>query len=591
MGYRGLYSLLVFLFMHAIGSGSPQEPRELLIDEQTSLKIHQTIDSLYLVGDFSSAIEQTLILMSYYRNNGDLAGEITCNNYMGDFLRAAGSQSKSLEYLRTALALNPSPYDSVLLAKTYNYLAASYFEYCYPAFLDSAKIFATASMAIASEVRDDKLVYRNLNILGKVEEGKGKLDSALFYMKQALDIVQRVNPIDKPLVLSNIAGVYFLKGELAKSRELALEAYDQAKRDNVNTYLRLTTTLLERIYLKEGNFREAHQFLGELALYTRNFLDEKTEERVGTMQEQIRKAEEESEIKQELFGRKILTISLVTVIGLALLFIAVFAVQKIRLRKAYRELLVRNEELKRQQNEMQSLTQELQTSNATLKNFISVMAHDLKNPFNTIIGFSDLLNTEFETLTPDERKLAIDNTHKSAVNAYALLEQLLSWARLQTGSFHLEVNNMPVVDLMDEVINLFQTSAFLKKQKLSTKIPSGLKIRADRNMMLAVFRNLISNAIKFTPEEGSIDISASLSNQTITVLVKDSGVGISEEGISKLFCIDEPYKTAGTGGEKGTGIGLILCREYLAKNKGALTVESTEGEGSTFIITLPASTG
>jgi len=583
--------LMVFLLLALTASyGTSQETSKFLIDQETSVQIHHEVDSLYLVGDYSRAIEQTLILLAYYKNRDDLRGQIVCNNYLGDFLRASGSHTGSLDYLVNALTLNTQLDDSLLRAQTYNYLAASYFELDYPKYLDSAQLYASISIDIANYFQNEKLVYSNLNILGKVEEGSGNFDRALTYMNRALEIVRRASPVDEPLVLCNIAGAYFLKGEIDRSRELALKAYDKAKQDNINTYLRLTTALLERISLHEGNYREAHYYLSELTQYTRNFLDEKTEERVRAMQEQIQQAAEEAEIQQELFRRKILTISLLVLIGLAILFIIVFARQKFRLRKTNRELHARNDDLHRQQEETRNLTLELQTSNATLKNFISIIAHDLKNPFNTIIGFSDLLHTEYGTLTPEERKLAIENTHKSALSAYSLLEQLLSWARLQTGAFQLELTTIDLLELINEVMTHIQTAALLKKQTLSKQIPSGLFIQADKNMMLAVFRNLLSNAIKFTPDGGSINVSAVDAAGTVKILVRDSGVGIPQYGLDKLFSIDEPFKTSGTSGEKGTGIGLLLCKEYLEKNHGTIAVESTEGQGTTFTVAIPRAT-
>lgn len=206
------------------------------------------------------------------------------------------------------------------------------------------------------------------------------------------------------------------------------------------------------------------------------------------------------------------------------------------------------------------MNKELQTTNSTLKNFISIIAHDHKNPFNTFIGFFDLLQTEFDSLTPEERERAIENTHKSALNAFSLLEQLLTWARLQTGTIQLEVTVLDLSQLIDEVMNLLQT---------------------------AVFRNLISNAIKFTPDKGSIDVTAIEKTKTIQLVFRDSGVGISGEGLRRLFSIDDLYKTSGTNGKKGTGIGLLLCRDYLKKNHGNITVESVEGKGTTFRVTFP----
>lgn len=568
MGKGSVISLLFFVFLHTGSSGFTHKAGKLLLNEPPSRQIRDKMDSLYLIGDYSSAIEQNLRLITYYRTNGDLAGEIACNNYMGDFLRAAGNCPVSLEYLYIALDLNEALQDSILLAQTYNHLGATYFETNYPLYLDSSEVYALLSLEIASRLRDEKLVYSDLNILGKVQEGRGKLDSALVFLYQALEIVKQVNPVDEPLVLCNIAGVFFNIGNLTLSKEFGLLAFTQAKELNINTYIRMAASLLERIYILEGNFEEAHHYLRELYTYSRTFLDEKIEERISTMKEQTRQAQEKADIQKELDKRRMIMFFLAIIVLCAVAFIILFAWQKKRLRE---------------------INKELHRTNATLKNFISVIAHDLKNPFNTIIGFSDLLHTEFNTLTPEERKLAIDNTHKSAVNAYTLLEQLLSWARIHTGSFHIELTLINLADLIEEVVNLQQTSAFLKKQKLGTDVPSELKIMADRNMMLTVFRNLLSNAIKFTPEGGKIEVSASRSGETIRILFKDSGVGISEERISQLFRIDEPYKTTGTDGEKGTGFGLILCKEYLNKNKGSLSVESKKGEGSTFIITLPSS--
>jgi len=579
--------LSIFLLMFTVVNSAPQETNKFLIDEQTSLQIHHEIDSLYLAGDYSRAIDQTLILMAYYKEKENTGGQILCCNYMGDFLRASGSRTSSLEYLYQALALNALLHDSILLAQTYTYIGATYFELDYPAYLGSAQVYASLSMDIASRIHDDKLIYSDLNILGKVQEGKGNLDSALLYMTRAHGIVRKVNPVDEALILCNMAGAYFLKGDLERSKELAKEAYNYAKRDNVNTYLRLTTTLLERIYLQEGNFWEAHNYLSELTNYTRNFLDEKTEERVTTMMEQIRLAQEEAAIQKELDRRRLWTIFMVIFAVGALVFLFIFAVQKTRLRKTNKELLVMNQEIRFQQQETETLARKLETSNGTLKKFISIIAHDLKNPFNTIIGFSDLLNTEFDSLSPEERKLAIENTHKSALSAFSLLEKLLSWARMQTGAFQMEVTPVEISGLIDEVVNLVQPSAFLKKQNLITDVPSNIKINADRNMMLAVFRNILSNAIKFTPREGTIKVSATFKGENVKLVVRDSGVGIPESELGKLFNIDEQYKTTGTSGEKGTGLGLLLCREYLEKNNGTIQVESEPGKGTAFTVILP----
>lgn len=557
---------LVFFSFLLTGCSDPQINSKLLIDEPEAIRIHHDLDSLYLAGDYSSAIEQTQILLNYYKNKKDRKGQVVCLNLLGDYLRATGNREGSLESLYAAMELNPLLHDSLLEAQTYNYLGAVFFELDYPIYMDSTIHYARLSMAIAMHEKNESLVYSNLNLLGMAKMGQGDLDSALFYLEQAWEIVKTASPVDEPLVLCNMAGIYYRKGDLKEAKRLSLQAFKQAKANDVNAYIRMASTLLEQFYLLEGNYREAYHYLSELSLYTRNFMDDKIEGRMASMNEQFRQAEETATVQKELELRRLFTISISILLAFSLVFIILFSRQKSRLRKTNKEL---------------------QISNTTLKNFISIMAHDLKSPFNTIIGFSELLKNEFDALTPEERKLAVENTNKSALNAFALLEQLLDWARLQTGTFHLEAASLDLSGVVDEVIHLHQATAFLKKQTMVNKILPGLRVVADRNMLMAVFRNLLSNAIKFTPEKGVIEVSAIESGSTIQAMVKDSGVGISADAIKKLFCIDVLYKTVGTNGEKGTGIGLVLCKDYLEKNHGSIAVESVEGNGTTFRITLP----
>ncbi|MBN1199578.1 MAG: hypothetical protein JXA23_09520, partial [Bacteroidales bacterium] len=290
----------------------------MLIDEPETIPIQHKLDSLYLVGDYSSAIEQTLILLNYYKNKKDLKGQIVCFNHLGDYLRASGNRTESLESLYSALALNAQLHDSLLLAQTYNYLGAIFFEQDYPRYMDSTTHYAGLSMDIAVRHKDEKLIYSDLNLLGMAEMGKDKLDSALVYLDQALEMVKRISPIDEPLVLCNMAGIYYRKNDLTIAKKLALRAFQKAKHDNVNTYIRMASTLLEKFNLLEGNYREAYYYLSELSLYTRNFMDEKIEGRMASMKEQFRQAEENANVQKELNQRRLLTTFLFILFGLAL---------------------------------------------------------------------------------------------------------------------------------------------------------------------------------------------------------------------------------------------------------------------------------
>ncbi len=583
-------ALVIYLTTILISIGFCQELTEsnrFTIDEKTSLLYHREIDSLYLVGDYNEAIERVLILLDYYSQQNDVRGQIKCNNYLGDLLRASGEGENGLEYLNYAMILNRETPDSLLLAKTYNLLAAIYYEYNFPTLLDSATYYAAISADIARRHGDNQILYSDLNILGKIEEGLGNQEYALEYLYEALEIVRKVKSIDESLVLSNIAEVYWKLGKLKEAERLALNAFNQAKKDNIMVYIRLSSLLLEKIYKLTGNYKQAHFFMEQFHFATRNYLNEKTEKRINALKAHIEQTHNEIKLQKEIEVGQLYTIFLAVIIGFALIFIIIFYFQKRKMKAIIEELTQANIEIVNQKEEMEKVAKDLDTSNATLKKFITIMAHDLKSPFNAIIGFSDLLKSEYDNLSNDERKLAIENTYKSSVNALTLLEHLLEWARLQTGRIQMNIEKIDLLDVVEEIVSFKQPSVFLKKQRIENKVSKGLYIKMDRNVILTIFRNLLSNAIKFTPEGGEIRINASEAESTVTLIITDTGVGISPENIDKLFRIDEQFNTRGTKGEKGTGIGLFLCQEYIDKSGGVISVVSKLNEGTTFTLNLP----
>lgn len=557
------------------------------IDEETSHLFLREVDSLYLVGDYNEAIDRILILLDYYLQQDDVKGQIICNNYMGDLLRATGKTKSGKEYLLHAINLNLETKDSLLLAKTYNLLAATYYEYEFPTLLDSAKYYAVISADIAKRHGYDGILYSDLNILGKVEEGLGNQEKGLEYLYEALEIVRKVKSIDEALVLSNIAEVYWKLGKLEEAESLAMEAYNLAKKDNIMVYIRMSSRLLEKIHVLTGNYKQAHFFMEQFHFATRSYLNEKTEKRINALKAQIEQTRNKIKLQKEIEVGRLHSISLFIIIGFALIFIIVFYFQNRKMKIIIKELTKTNIEKQKQKEEMEKVAKDLDTSNATLKKFITIMAHDLKSPFNAIIGFSDLLKSEYDNLNPDERKEAVDNISSSSVNAFSLLEQLLEWARLQTGRTKMNIEELDLFDIAEEIVSFIQPSAFLKKQNIENNVPRGLYIKMDRNMTLTIIRNLLSNAVKFTPNDGEIRINASTSDNLVTLIIADTGVGISPENLDKLFRIDEQLKTSGTAGEKGTGIGLLLCYEYLNKSGGTISAESKVGEGTTFTLNLP----
>jgi ligand-binding sensor domain-containing protein/signal transduction histidine kinase len=232
-------------------------------------------------------------------------------------------------------------------------------------------------------------------------------------------------------------------------------------------------------------------------------------------------------------------------------------------------------------------TAELKELNASKDKFFSIIAHDLKNPFSTIIGFSKIL---FEEISPDNcqrnREIA-GMINSSASQTFSLLENLLEWANSQRGKIPFNPGQLQVSDLINEEFTTLHNMAAAKNIELKFSDPENLSVFADKNMINTILRNLISNAIKFTRRNGTIDVIASSEKDGVRIGVSDNGIGITADTMSKLFKIDSNLTSTGTENEKGTGLGLFLCKELVLKHGGKIWAESEPGNGSVFFIVLP----
>lgn len=224
---------------------------------------------------------------------------------------------------------------------------------------------------------------------------------------------------------------------------------------------------------------------------------------------------------------------------------------------------------------------------ATKDKFFSIIAHDLKNPFNALMGFSSLLIDNFDDYNDEEKLDLIQTMSDASENAYKLLENLLEWSRSQTGSLKREPEEIRIDTITNDTIAVLENAALNKKISLHTSISNNLIAFADANMITTVIRNLISNSIKYTLSGGEIKIYSSIENKMIKMTIEDNGVGIRKQDLDKLFRIDVNFSTNGTSSETGTGLGLILCKEFVEQNEGKIWAESELGIGSKFSFTLP----
>ncbi len=243
---------------------------------------------------------------------------------------------------------------------------------------------------------------------------------------------------------------------------------------------------------------------------------------------------------------------------------------------------------KKTESDLQKSTSNLVKLNETKDKFISIISHDLRTPFSSILGFTDLILND-ETLTHDESNQYVRYIQESSNAMLSLVNSLLDWTRLQTGRIRFEPQRINASELISKSIRALAGTAFQKNITINSNVPDDIFIYADADLITQVFNNLISNAIKFTKETGTVTISAKPSSHLrfFEFSVKDTGTGIKPEDKTKLFGIDNKFTTEGTAGEKGTGLGLSLVKEIVEKHEGTIKVESEYEKGSDFIFTLP----
>ncbi|MCL6098454.1 MAG: PAS domain-containing sensor histidine kinase [Bacteroidetes bacterium] len=244
-------------------------------------------------------------------------------------------------------------------------------------------------------------------------------------------------------------------------------------------------------------------------------------------------------------------------------------------------------ERKKAEEKIYNYTEELKQLNATKDRFFSIIAHDLKNPFITIMGFSDLLLSDYAELSDEERLFYLMEMKKTAELSHSLLQNLLQWSRSQTGRIEYNPQRLELMNLVNKNFLLLKNTAERKQIQLQNKIPTAITVTADEDMLDTVFRNLLTNAVKFSKKWGIISVDATRRDEFSEVCVSDTGVGMDEKTMDKLFRLDVTCSTQGTANEEGTGLGLILCKEFIEKNQGKIWVESEVGKGSKFFFTLP----
>lgn len=481
--------------------------------------------------------------------------------------------------LQTAIDLN----NNAALAYSYSNIGR-----CYENLKDYDSALASYRTGFNYQAQLDKQNLANSffsSFFGEVYSKMNMPDSTLFHFQKAHDYATRINNRNRLAIANyNLGKTYFDRNELDLAKEHLNESYYSSVENNYKSLEKDNLFILSKIAEKEGNISDALQFMKEAnmlndSLFNTEKISKFTDLQVKYFTEQQNQENlllkqqneiQEIAIRQQKLKTRILIISGIFVLGI-LFFIA-------RSRASFKKLSARLEKSEK----------ELLKANAGKDKFFTLIAHDLKSPFNGLLGIAEILSENFDELPSEKSKKLILELKKSVTNVYALVEGLLSWAQIQTGKMEYRLEKTNLFKLAGKVTEQLETSAKNKKITLEQNIGENTFAVADEKSVSTVLRNLISNAIKYTKPEGLVKIEAVKKEDYIEITVEDNGIGIKPETLKKLFTITEKVSEPGTARETGTGLGLILCKEFVEKNNGKIWAQSEPEKGSRFVFTLPA---
>ena len=509
----------------------------------------------------------------YSLRNTEMGKELrsyVCNN-LGNVYKYLNNKEEAEALFRRSLALDRELDNPIGIAKNYSTIGNLYE---HRNMFDSAYVMYHRALEYDTRAGSQLGMGICHNRLGQLMMHYDSIDAALAHHQKAYELLndRKYDTWNRLKASLSMAWIYLLKHDLPKAYMLLEETEQEALRVRSFGHLEEVYYCLAEYYRQQGNYRKAFEQQALCLQYRDSISKQRNEQEVA--QNRIRYERKKSEIEIDRLNvqhekvkanRRVILISSIIVasILIVLLVLSYFFIR-----------------LQRRRN------RELYEMNATKDKFFSIISHDLKNPAVAQRNALQGLVNNGHLLDEDSLAEYYEMLLKSADSQVELLYNLLDWARVQTGRLPYNPSVFELETTLKSEIELLQIAFTNKDITVTTDFAEACLVNGDRNMVATVFRNLLSNAIKFTNQGGKIEVRLTKKDHEIHVSVKDNGVGISSDKIPHLFKLDREQSTPGTWGETGSGLGLMVCKSFVERNGGTLTVKSIEGRGTTFSFTV-----
>ncbi len=548
----------------------------------------------YTLGRFDKALEFLSQALSNSEEMNDSAGMAPSFNNIGNIYLSLKDWNTAIDFYTKAEKIHLKLGEKQKLSTVYNNIGEAYLGLNK---IPEALKYNQLSLDIANKTNDSESVISSLINISEIYTSIGEYDQAMQNYKEALRLSNiKPDPILQANIMRGIGALNLKQGDYDAaivSYKTALSFIEPGGSDILHQEIYAG---LSEAWEAKGDFQRAFQYLKKHQDISDSIYDKERLNRFNMVRVsfELERTERDNQLlrqqnifstlaleRQQTIRNLLIVISAIILVSLAFLFIMYHS------KKKKNELLaLRNHQISQQKEELDKLYTEQYKLNETKAKFFSIVAHDLKSPFQSLLGFSELLSMEYDEFNDEQRLDAIKNMYTVTSDTYKLIENLLEWGRIQTGNANPVPKHINLKDLVESIIPIFAMPLRNKGLTLNLEIPPIIMAYADQNMMSAILRNLLSNAVKFSNPGGTIEIRASSTIDSARLSVKDSGIGISKDVIEKLFTFDPKVRRNGTKGETGTGMGLGLCMEFMLLNNGIIKVESIPGQGSVFTMIM-----
>ncbi len=547
------------------------------------------------ISNYSKALEYLHRSLEISRELGDLKGQAKTLNNIGVVFNNLSDYPKALEYYQQSLEIYRVLEDRRGEGEALNNIGTVYMaipEYNKP--LDYFRRYLNICQEIGDRIGESIA----LSNIGVIYNSLSDYPKALDYLHRSLEISRELGDRNSEAqILNNIGSLYLKTNDYNKALLFIEKGLKVSEEIGGKSLIKDCYYSLSDLYYKQNNYRKALEYYKlysaiKDSIYNKEFRDKITEMAVRyaarDKENEIDLLKKEKEIRDiELKRQKSIRNLLIALSFLVLILVLITYNRYLNKKKE-------SEVLEEKRNQLEVINKEIIEYETNLKElvaakdkFFSIISHEFNNSLTSIAGASDMLRDNINEMDTDKKMFYINMIDRASKKQRELVENLMQWSMSQTGMIIYKPGFFYLKEITASVINLLEINAKKKNINVVSEINESAVAYADKDMIETVLRNLISNAIKFTYKGGEVKITCEDKGDYMIVAVIDSGVGIDEENKMKLFNSDIRFTTLGTAQEKGTGLGLKICKDYVEKNKGKIWVESRFGKGSIFKFTLP----